>query len=101
MKNFEKDFDKLLNNLRVAKDILAEFNIEMQKALGEARQIKYAIRCKTTCAFYNREFDMWFCDIDCASIFKSREYAKVTLDTEIQGNEENYEIVQIQLKVVE
>lgn len=53
MKNFEQNFDRLLKNLKEAKDILAECNIEMQQALitGKGTITKYVI--------YNPFFDQY------------------------------------------
>lgn len=98
MKNL--NIDKLIKDLTEAKDILKECNSEMLKALGEAKTIKYVIRNKESGHFYNTDFEMWFYDVDCATVFKNEAYAISTLETVIADNE-NCEIVKIQLKVVE
>lgn len=101
MKNFQKDFDRLLNNLKEAKDILRECNLEMQKASGETKCVKYAI--------FEPETEMYLCEDNCggtqniknAKLFDTIQLAKERADYETFCMDRKFEIKIIQLKVVE
>lgn len=97
MKNFEKNFDRLLNNLKEATDILKECNIEMQKALGETKSVKYAIFEPETESYYNKATDSLTSQLKQATLFDNIQYAKQIAES---LNFREYEIKIIQLKVV-
>lgn len=103
MRNFEKDFDRLLNNLKEATTILKECNLEMQKCLGETKSIKYVLKCKEFGRFYNDTVDMWFNSFDSATIYPTAEQAQKAYEKCLEEWDYNdtIEIVQVQLKVVE
>lgn len=101
MKNFQKDFDRLLNNLKEAKDILRECNFEMQKALGETKAIKYVI--------YNPFFDnyvrfygdkMVLCKFERADIFED-QHIPFDLLEKCGCNTEDFVVREISIKAVE
>ena len=101
MRNFEKNFDRLLNNLKEAKEILKECNLEMQKALHETKAIRYVI--------YNPYFDNYvrfyggkimLCDFERADIFKDQHLPFEMLE-KCGANVENFVVREISVKVVE
>ena len=102
MRNFEKDFDRLLNNLKEASEILAECNIEMRKALSGSKAIHYVIRHKETEWFYDVDLEMWFSTIGCATIFTNKAHAKSIIEDIIKDAEKSdVEIVPVSIRVVE
>lgn len=103
MKNFEKNFDKAIDYLYEINQILKECNLEMQKALGETKSIKYVLRCKEFGRFYNDTVDMWFNSFDSATIYPTAEQAQEAYNKCLEEWDYNdeIEIVQVQLKVVE
>lgn len=98
MRNFEKDFDRLLNNLQEATHILKECNLEMQKCLGETKDIKYAIFVPETETFYRQDTDDLVTKLKYATLYPTIAHAKQIAET-LHFRE--YEIKTIQLKVVE
>lgn len=102
MRNFEKDFDRLLNNLKEASEILAECNVEMRKALSGTKSIRYVIRHKETQWFYDMDLEMWFSSIECATIFRHKTHAQSIIeDVIVDANKDEVEIVPVSIKVVE
>lgn len=98
MKNFEKDFDRLLNNLQEATHILKECNIEMQKCLGETKDIKYAIFEPETETFYRQDTDDLVTKLKYATLYSTIAHASQIAE---KLHFREYEIKIIQLKVVE
>lgn len=98
MRNFEKDFDRLLNNLQEATHILKECNLEMQKCLGETKDIKYAIFEPETETFYRQDTDDLVTKLKYATLYSTIAHAKQIAEA---LNFREYEIKIIQLKVVE
>lgn len=98
MRNFEKDFDRLLNNLQEATHILKECNLEMQKCLGETKDIKYAIFEPETETFYRQDTDDLVTKLKYATLYPTIAHAKQIAEA-LHFRE--YQIKVIQLKVVE
>ena len=98
MKSYEEKIDRLIQSLKDAKDILAECNIEMQKCLGETKDIKYAIFEPETETFYRRDTDDLVTKLKYATLYPTIAHAKQIAET---LHFRDYEIKIIQLKVVE
>lgn len=98
MRNFEKDFDRLLSNLQEATHILKECNLEMQKSLGETKAIKYAIFEPETETYYRQETDDLVTKLKNATLYLTIQHATQIAEA---LHFRHYEIKVIQLKVVE
>lgn len=104
MRNFEKDLDRVIYALREINEILKETNLEMQKAMGETKSIKYAIYQPETDMYYNPNVRSFVFKLKNAKLYPTLTIAKQELEILKSEDPEivnRVEIQVVQLKVVE
>lgn len=101
MRNFEKDFDRLLNNLQEATHILKECNLEMQKCLGETKDIMYCIFEPETETYYRQTTDMQVTKLKLATLYATIAHANQIREMLESRDGMKYQVKIVQLKVVE
>lgn len=104
MKNFEKNLDRVIDALREINEILKETNLEMQKAMGETKSIKYAIYQPETDMYYNSNVRSFVFKLKNAKLYPTLTIAKQELEILKSEDPEivnRVEIQVVQLKVVE
>lgn len=74
MRNFEKDFDRLLNNLKEATNILKECNAEMTEALNKSRTDGFVVI--NECGLFYKSRNEFVDELKDAKIFTNRAIAE-------------------------
>lgn len=74
MRNFEKDFDRLLNNLKEATNILKECNAEMTEALNKSKTNGFVVVDEN--GLFYKERNTFVDNLNDAKIFASRSIAE-------------------------
>lgn len=74
MRNFEKDFDRLLNNLKDATNILKECNAEMTEALNKSKTEGFVVVDEN--GLFYKERNTFIDNLNDAKIFASRSIAE-------------------------
>ena len=104
MKNYEDKIDKLIKSLREAKDILAECNIEMAKALHVDKETadKYVIVDNESGAYVMGIYSLTFGRLQDAKIFDSKTEA-LTWWEQLSNEHEDFDLVvkKVKIKAVE
>ena len=100
MRNFEKNFDRLIDSLKESTEILKECNKEMTNLLSGTKTIYYVIADKDRNNFYNSNYNIFLSGVGGATLYKTTNLAKSIIE-EYGINEEDFEIVPVSVKVVE
>ena len=98
--NFEKNFDRVLENLKECTEILKECNNEMRQTLSGAKSVYYAIADKDRNNFYNSDFNLFMVDLNGASYYKTKSLAKAIME-EYNISEADCDIITVSIKVVD
>lgn len=101
MKSYEEKIDRLIQSLKDAKDILAECNLEMQKCLGETKDIMYCIFEPETETYYRQTTDMQVTKLKLATLYETIAHANQIREILESRDGMKYKVNIVQLKVVE